>query len=633
MAKFSFKCTRCGCRIKTDVGRIGTLINCRDCNEPLTVPLTGFCSGMVLGDFWVHHSIGVGAVSEVFLAKRLSNDEQVFLKVLSPLATVDEENVQRFIQAVSVSQQIDHPNIISVQEMGLYQDHYFLATRYVDGKCLDQIVEDEGPFSEKEALEICLKVAALMRRQWREHALVHQALKPANILMNDEREIFLLDVGNSKQLLVPPSGSIEEINPMGNLFDFMSPEQIQGMPNLDCSSDIYALGTTLFYLVTGTRPYEDTATTTIAQKHLFKPAPDPKTQQVEVSEATVKLIRAMMRDKREEEIDTWDDLIRRAKRILKGRTREGAVVKDFSRSHIKPITRPAFRKTPDRKRDGGERPRTRGERPRTRADWHQRHTSERLDRPLSPPPAGNNRTAIIIGVAAAVFFVIIGVGIWAANRGGGATTGKTRSAYGYRRLDEQVLLQQLQSALTQATQNPALADRYAGELRGLRRQTNDPVQQQQIDQTISQIQDIKKARQGEPHAGGNGGDGDSAGNGGSATGNTGLVKVFKFVIIKPGGNEEVGVLPNGATLNVHGNKANINIRADVSPDVKCVRFGFNGNSKYRVDTSPPFTLGPSYTRDFSIPVGKHVLVAVPYAETRATGKSGKPLHITFEVKK
>ena len=66
---FTFKCTRCGHRLNTAVSRIGTPIRCRECTLDLEVPLTGFCSGMVLDDYWIHHRMGTGTISEVYLAK------------------------------------------------------------------------------------------------------------------------------------------------------------------------------------------------------------------------------------------------------------------------------------------------------------------------------------------------------------------------------------------------------------------------------------------------------------------------------------------------------------------------------------------------------------------------------------
>ncbi|OVE81059.1 hypothetical protein BVY04_04205 [bacterium M21] len=318
---YEVKCEYCGSKVVTEPQMINRTVPCGSCQEEFLVPLTNFSAGVVTGTYWIQRKVGTGNVSEIFLAKRLADNEKVYLKVLSPCVTPSKKLVEQFMIEMCRSHQIDHPNVISVFETGKMNGHYYLASKYIEGECLDNRIERTGPMTEKEALKLCLKVARVLRTCWHDFGIVHRSVRPSNILVSDGGEVFVLDVGNSKQLLInPPEVTLERLNNMGTLADFMSPEQAQNMVDLDCSSDIYSLGATLFYLLTGTKPYTGSDTTQVMLKHLNSDVPNPMKRPGEVSRETAQLIRAMMDTSPDGRIYSWREVVNRIKQLLKTRT-------------------------------------------------------------------------------------------------------------------------------------------------------------------------------------------------------------------------------------------------------------------------------------------------------------------------
>lgn len=317
---YEIKCELCGSKINSSIEMIGYPTQCSVCNGKFAIPLTNFTAGMVSGNYWLQKCIGTGNISQTFVAKRMDDNEKVFLKILSPCVTVVHEDVEQFMIEMCRSHQIDHPNLLSVYETGKMNGHYYLATRFVNGECLDKRIERTGPLSEKEALRLCLKIARILRSCWHDYGIVHRAIKPQNILVNDAGEVFMLDVGNCKQLLISDDVPLERMDNLGTLGDYMSPEEAKGVVDVDCSSDIYSLGATLFFLMTGTKPYVGSDTTQVLLKHLNEPTPSVAQRSGDVTESTAKFIRSMMDSDQDNRIFSWREVVSTLKQLLKSKT-------------------------------------------------------------------------------------------------------------------------------------------------------------------------------------------------------------------------------------------------------------------------------------------------------------------------
>ncbi|MCJ8329326.1 MAG: serine/threonine protein kinase [Lentisphaeria bacterium] len=292
-------------------------MGCRECGSVFNVPMTSVTSGMVDSGFWIQKYIGRGDVSEVFIAQQTSNKEKIFMKFLSPAVSGNNQAADSYISQLLVSRQFQHPNIIPALDSGMMSEHPFIAFAYVDAHSLNDLIHDEGPMEEKDALKIIIKATRPLRYVWEEFNTVHGAVKPSNIKVDDDGNVFLIDFCNNKRLLAAGGITLDGMNHSGTVADFMSPEQAKGFNELDCRSDIYSLGVTLFYLLTGQTPYTGTDTTQILEQHLSAPVPDILEHNTEISDDCVDLIYDMMAKDPDERILDWVELGSRIKPLLK----------------------------------------------------------------------------------------------------------------------------------------------------------------------------------------------------------------------------------------------------------------------------------------------------------------------------
>ncbi len=260
-------------------------------------------------DFAVERKLGSGAMGDVFLAVRNSTGERAALKVISRKFADDEQFVKRFTRESQAMVQLIHPNIARAIAHGVYADRHYLALEYVPGPSLAKLVFKHGVLDQQYALCMLAQVAAGLDYVYTASGLVHRDVKPENILTaapesepalelgrQDTREVAkLIDFGLARSFQTDERLTMTGIT-MGTPH-YMSPEQIRGAQDLDCRSDIYALGATLYHLLTGKTPYEGTSPGAVMTAHLTRPPPDPRERVPALHAKTVDIvITAMAKD-------------------------------------------------------------------------------------------------------------------------------------------------------------------------------------------------------------------------------------------------------------------------------------------------------------------------------------------------
>lgn len=245
-------------------------------------------SGTIIAGFQILRKLGQGGMGTVYLAEQTSLRRQVALKVIAPQFSSDAQAVDRFMREARTAAAVNHPNIISVIDVGYDQGHLYMALELVTGGDAAQLAARFGGIlPEVRALEIiadgCRGLQALY-----EARLIHRDIKPANIFLTKEGVAKLADLGLART----EQGS-DRLTVSGHAVGtpaFMSPEQASGTTTVDIRSDVYALGATLFALVTGTPPFTGNGVFAIAAKLLTEPAPDPRTFTPGLSDATCRVI-------------------------------------------------------------------------------------------------------------------------------------------------------------------------------------------------------------------------------------------------------------------------------------------------------------------------------------------------------
>lgn len=250
----TFNCTECNRKLEIDGDSCGSQVECPECNASLTVPSRRVGPGTTVGGFRIERLLGKGGMGEVYLARQLSMDRDVALKILPPSMTQDEEDVQRFIQEVRLAARLNHPHIVMAHEAGKDNGVYYLAMGYVKGDTLAELLAGGGVLEERDALAITQRMAGALAHAWDKFRILHRDIKPANIILDEDGDPKLMDMGLSKSLN-EDTGMTMAGSVMGTP-NYMSPEQAHGEGELDCRSDMYSLGATLYHMLSGTMPFD-----------------------------------------------------------------------------------------------------------------------------------------------------------------------------------------------------------------------------------------------------------------------------------------------------------------------------------------------------------------------------------------
>ena len=229
--------------------------------------LSGRSEGFVLGQYRILDQIGRGGMGRVFKAEHITMHRVVALKVLSSQALKTKRARQLFQREVRAAAKLAHPNIVTAFDANQIGDRAFLVMEYVNGPNLQDLVAERGPLPVAQACDF-VRQAALGLQHAHEQGMVHRDIKPANLLVQqtpgraNAYTVKILDFGlarlNAPEPGKSPQGNESILTPNNTVMgtpDYLSPEQARSMHAVDIRSDIYSLGCTFYYLLTGSVPF------------------------------------------------------------------------------------------------------------------------------------------------------------------------------------------------------------------------------------------------------------------------------------------------------------------------------------------------------------------------------------------
>ena len=263
--------------------------------------------GTRLGDFTIVRKLGDGGMGCVFLAQQLSLDRPVAVKVIAPQIAADREHVLRFVREMRLTAQLDHPGIVSAVDAGEAEGVYYLAMAYIQGETLQERVRRCGALPEKEALQVGRAVAVALQYAWGKRLLLHLDVKPGNIMLTADGGIKLMDLGLAQ--VAENAGCPRPLGPALGTPQYISPEQARGDRALDFRSDVYSLGATLYYALTGERPFPEATPREAIDLHCNGPVPNPRRRNPRVSEATAVLVQRLMAKSPEARAADWGEVV------------------------------------------------------------------------------------------------------------------------------------------------------------------------------------------------------------------------------------------------------------------------------------------------------------------------------------
>ena len=229
--------------------------------------LQGRWKRFFIGKYKVLERLGVGGMGQVFLCEHKLMKRRVALKVLPVAKSKDEATLQRFYREARAVASVDHPNIARAYDIDEDGDLHFLVMEFVDGTNLHDLVKRSGPLTWLRAAHYIYGSAVGLQHA-HEMGLVHRDVKPANILVDRSGVVKLLDMGLARFFNPDEDDHLTkkyDENVLGTA-DYLAPEQAIDSSSVDIRADIYGLGCTYYYLLTGQAPFPDGS---VAQKLMW----------------------------------------------------------------------------------------------------------------------------------------------------------------------------------------------------------------------------------------------------------------------------------------------------------------------------------------------------------------------------
>jgi len=246
--------------------------------------------GVVLdGRYRIEKLVGTGGMSCVFLAYDVEANTYVAVKVLKPDIAENEEAVRRFENEAKAIAMLSHPNIVSIYTVSTENEIKYIAMEYVNGETLKTYLKNNGPLDFDKVIELSLSILGALE-QVHDKGVVHQDIKPSNMIYDSEGRIKLADFGIARHPGFVKS-HIED-QAVGTVY-YMSPEQASGKL-VDFRSDIYSLGVLMYELVTGKLPFVAQSAAAVAYMQCHDEPALPSTHRSDIPKGLEQIIiRAM----------------------------------------------------------------------------------------------------------------------------------------------------------------------------------------------------------------------------------------------------------------------------------------------------------------------------------------------------
>ncbi len=270
--------------------------------------LAGMLEGRQLDHFAVDQMIGGGGMGAVFRGRDLRLDRVVAIKVI-PSARRDPETLRRFRLEAQAAAKLDHPNIARVYYVGEAEQWNYIVFEFIDGVNIRDLVEMEGPLSVDDAVYYTRQVAEALQHAY-DRDVVHRDIKPSNILVTAAGAAKVVDMGLARSTALGKSTADETASGVTlGTFDYISPEQARNPRDADVRSDLYSLGCTLFYMLTGNPPFPEGTALQKLLSHGSQAPPDPRGWREDLSDELFEITMKLMAKRPGDRYQTPSELI------------------------------------------------------------------------------------------------------------------------------------------------------------------------------------------------------------------------------------------------------------------------------------------------------------------------------------
>jgi serine/threonine-protein kinase len=289
---------------------------------------------LCLGHYLLLEPLGQGGMAAVFKARHRLLNQVVAVKIC-PIRNEDEEGFQRFRREIVAAGKVDHPNIVRAIDADRIGNQFCLVLEFVEGKDLARIVEKHGPLPVRDACDY-IRQASWGLQHAHERGLIHRDIKPSNLMLARKRESLKRENGadSPPAFTYPPprdvrltiklldlglvrlrhgefaEGSLTQAGMVVGTPDFVAPEQVRDSHNVDIRADLYSLGCTFYFLLTGQPPFPDGTAVEKLVKHLKELPFSVRRLRPEVPRELGEIVHKLLAKKRSERFQTPAELSR-----------------------------------------------------------------------------------------------------------------------------------------------------------------------------------------------------------------------------------------------------------------------------------------------------------------------------------
>lgn len=261
--------------------------------------MEGRIKGFFLGKYKLLNMIGAGGMSTVYLAEHVMMRRRVAVKVLTE-GQVDRTTLERFRRECRAVASLDHRNIVRAHDFDSDGKFHYLVMEYVKGATLEALIDREGPLHFKLAADY-MRQASEGLAHAHAHGMIHRDIKPSNLLLSQQGTVKILDLGVAKiGHLEHTRLTVDSNQNLLGTVDFLAPEQALSCHEVDPRADLYSMGCTLFYLLTGNPPFANGSQAQKLLSHQIHPIPDLRKKRPGIPE-TLALICEKLLSKRPED--------------------------------------------------------------------------------------------------------------------------------------------------------------------------------------------------------------------------------------------------------------------------------------------------------------------------------------------
>ena len=260
-----------------------------------------------IGSYRIVQALGTGGMSSVYRAVHVETGLEVALKVLTRTLARNSTLLQRFLREARSAEALEHANIVTIYDRGIDKGRHYLVLEYVAGGDFHEFVQRRGPLGVADAILVVKDVARALKYA-ASRGLIHRDIKPSNILRTPTGQIKLIDLGLALHAENEDERVTREGTTVGTV-DYMAPEQARDSRATSIQSDMYSLGCTFYFLLTGVPPYPGGDITEKLTRHAKAPVPDVCDLRQDVTPSLAAIVTRMMAKRPDDRFGSYDELI------------------------------------------------------------------------------------------------------------------------------------------------------------------------------------------------------------------------------------------------------------------------------------------------------------------------------------